>query len=147
MVTFAVHGLEMRSQMSGAELQAVADLQRICNTHDNLNMKLNWMRLNERPGDRVEDFLWFADGQLVGFLGLYQFVPAVAEMSGMVHPDFRRRGIFRQLFGAARIEAAGRGTGEMLLICERKSPGAAPFARALGGAYRFSEFKMEWQGG
>jgi ribosomal protein S18 acetylase RimI-like enzyme len=132
--------------MTEDELQSLAILQEVCNEHEGLNMKLNWMRLNQRTGDQASDFLWFEDGRLVGFLGLYQFVPTVIELSGLVHPGYRRRGIFSQLFAAARRECIRRGVGEMLLICERTSPGAAPFALSVGGEYRFSEFKMEWQG-
>ena len=63
----------------------------------------------------------------------------------MVRPDHRRQGIFRQLYLAAKEEAANRGASQLLLICERKSPASVPFAKSVGGEYRFSEFKMEWQ--
>jgi len=135
-----------REKLSQGELDAITHLQDVCNEADGLQMKLNWMRLNARVGDVTNDFLWYADDQLVGFLGLYQFVPDVAELSGMVHPAYRRRGIFRQLFEAARRELTVRRVDRILLICERKSPGAVPFAAAVGGEYRFSEFRMDWSG-
>ena len=139
------HGMRLSAGMTERELRALTFLQGLCNAHDGLDVKLNWRRLRDRPGDRVNDFLWFEDGQLVGFLGLYQFIPSVIEVSGVVHPAYRRRGIFRQLFAAALRECAERGVGEILLICERKSPAAIPFAKSMGGEYRFSEFRMEWQ--
>ena len=66
---------------------------------DGGRLKLEWGALRSRRGDQVEDLLWWEGDQLLGFLGLYSFGDPV-ELSGMVAPAARRRGIATALLDA-----------------------------------------------
>lgn len=122
-----------------SEIKVLADL---CNQHDGLDLKLNWKTLHRRPVDQLNDFLYYADGQLVGFLPLFCFNSQEGEISGMVHPAYRRRGIFSTLFAAARQEALRRALPSLLLIAEQASPAGQAFARHLTTTYDHGEYKM-----
>ncbi|MBO0778312.1 MAG: GNAT family N-acetyltransferase [Ktedonobacteraceae bacterium] len=135
-------GLVKRRGLTTTELNEIEHLARLCNQHDGLDLKLNWNVLRSRPHNQLNDFLYYADGQLVGFLALFSFNSQEGEISGMVHPDYRRRGIFNSLFDAARQECHHRGLPTMLLIVEQASPAGQAFAQHLQTTYDHSEYKM-----
>jgi ribosomal protein S18 acetylase RimI-like enzyme len=135
-------GLIKRHQLDASELGAVQELAQICNEHERLGLKLNWNILRNRTSAQPGDFLYYADGKLVGFLALFSFSSHEGEVSGMVHPAYRRRGIFRKLFEAARQECRSRDLTTLLLIVEPTSPGGLAFAKRLGSSYDHSEYKM-----
>lgn len=125
-------------------LSQIKGLDEICGRSEPLHMKLNWEMLETRPENEVNDLLWYENGQLAGFLGLYGFgtVPEELELTGMVHPDFRRRGIFSRLFAEAVTISRARGAKRLLLISERQSSSGAGFAGNAGLTYDFSEYRM-----
>ena len=90
----------------------------------------------------VNDFIWFDERGLVGFLGIYGFRPDQVEMCGMVHPDARRQGVFSTLFDAAMSELRSRGAQQVLLVVHRGYEAGAAFARSVGGAIEHSEHRM-----
>ena len=122
----------------------IRDLDAVCSAAEPLSMKLNWDMLETRPADETNDLLWYEDGRLLGYLGLYGFGknPAEIEITGMVHPEARRRGIFSRLFGEAVTLCHARGAGRLLLIAERQSDSGAAFAKSRGLVYDFSEYRM-----
>lgn len=118
-------------------------LEQTCNTFDNIKLKLNWEMLHERTGEGIFDFLYVDQGELVGFLGLYSFNKKEVEVSGMVHPSFRRQGIFSQLVQEAIKSCKGRPWREFIFICPGNSASAKAFIEQTGAAYSFSEHYME----
>lgn len=134
------------SGLSDNELQDIKELDESCSRHEKLNMKLNWDMLISRPDDENNDFLYYEGNKLVGFLGLYGFgpKPKEIEITGMVHPDYRHKGIFKELFNAARQECIARGAGRILSITERHSVAGTNFVKAGGSQYSFSEYRMKF---
>lgn len=125
------------------QLDSIAHLADICNEHDGLDLKLNWDNLRSRPPDATNDFLYYNEqGALVGYLAIFSFNPREAEISGMVHPAYRRRGIFRRLLDAARAECKRRGIPALLLIAEQASTAGLAFVRSLPVSYDHAEYKM-----
>src|SRR3712207_221151 len=111
-------GLLRRNRLSAAELAAIEALADACRRHEGLDLNLNLDLLRSRPGTETNDFLYYAAGELVGFLEMYG---TEVEVLGMVHPEHRRRGIFTALLATARAECRGRGLEELLLVCENAS--------------------------
>ena len=87
----------------------ISHLIDICNTHDGLRMRIGLEMLRERSEGEINDFLYYVDGQLVGYLEADSWGKKEKELTGMVRPDFRRQGIFTALFTAAREELQQRG--------------------------------------
>ncbi len=138
--------MEQLKPSYGLTATQLADIRRLadaCNNFEGLTMKLNWSTLNNRPANELNDFFYYVDGRLVGYLALYIFNSREAEVSAMTHPDFRRRGIFTQLLAAARAEVTRRGIPDLLFFCERKSRAGTAALRAIGGVYEFSEYRMD----
>lgn len=136
------HSLIERRGLDASEISEIKHLADLCNQHEELDLKLNWGILYERPVDQLNDFLYYADGQLVGFLALFSFNSQEGEISGMVHPASRRRGIFSALFAAVQQECRSRGLSTLLLIVEQASPAGQAFVRHQTATYDHSEYKM-----
>jgi ribosomal protein S18 acetylase RimI-like enzyme len=128
--------------LSEPDLADIAGLERAVVAHDGGRLKLEWPTLRSRSGDRTDDLLWHDDGRLVGFLGMYSFGSADLELAGMVHPQFRRRGIATALLDAARPFATERGFGQALLVTPRSTPAGAEFARAQAAVLHHSEHHL-----
>ena len=101
-------GLVARQGLTDGDLGQIRQLADICNRYEGLDLKLNWDELRARPANETNDYMYYRDGALVGFLGLYIFDSRHGEVSGMVHPAERRRAIFRALLAAAQAECRRR---------------------------------------
>ena len=134
--------LEQRSGLTDIQLDHIRRLEQVCNAFEGLAMKLNWGRLRRRPTDQVNDFLFFEEDELAGFLALYSYSKAEAEVSAMTHPDHRRRGIFGRLLSAARQELNQRNIPDFLFICEQASRSGLSTMKSIGARYEFTEHKM-----
>ena len=124
----------------------IKTLEDICNSLEPLNMKLNWESLEARPKDQINDLLIYDDSLLVGFMGLYSFGnnSKEVEITGMVHPSYRRKGIFQSLFDLTIKEHLPEQTENILLITERSSEAGISFAKKQNANYSFSEYKMKY---
>src|SRR5947209_20445683 len=101
-------GLVKKTTLTEAEVTEVAQLLATCNAHEDLNLSISLDALRNRPGDSVNDFLYYEDGSLLGYLDLDSLGRVEKECTGMVYPNNRRQGIFRMLFEAAKTECGQR---------------------------------------
>ncbi|MGE5701466.1 MAG: GNAT family N-acetyltransferase [Clostridia bacterium] len=136
-------GLIAKQALNEQELAEIKELSLLCNEFDQIDLKLNWNMLQNRPADQTNDFLFYRNGQLIGFAALYSFQSTEAELNGMVHPDYRRQGVFRQLVEAARQECAKRSIPKLIYIVEHTAAPAKAFALSTGAVYSFSEYWMK----
>ncbi len=137
--------LEQAAGLSSEALAAIAELERGVIEVDGGRLKLEWGRLRRRSGDRIEDLLWWEDGRLLGFLGLYRFGPSL-ELAGMVAPDARRRGIGTALLDGALPLCHGVADGEALLIVPRHSEAGKRLALRRGAVFHHSEHALVLSG-
>lgn len=126
------------------ELLDLKTLQEICEKEGSLQLKLNFDMLETRSGNRKEDFFHYEDGKLCGFLGCYYFGNKV-EICGMVHPDYRRRGIFSKLLEDALEEAKKREARTILLNAPTESHSGKEFLKNLPCSLAMVEYQMKWQ--
>ncbi|WP_199613818.1 GNAT family N-acetyltransferase [Paenibacillus alkalitolerans] len=125
------------------QLNDIELLQQECETHDHLQLKLNWEMLRRREFDKL-DFFHYENGELVAFLGLYPFGSTV-EICGMVKPSERRKGHFHRLFQQGMEKVKQNGYKKILLNTPAGSDAAKAFLSKHGAEYAFSEHQMEWQ--
>ncbi|MEH7177619.1 GNAT family N-acetyltransferase [Neobacillus vireti] len=130
--------------LSKEQLKDIKSLQEICEREDNIQLKLNFDMLENRSEDRIEDFFHYVDENLVGFLGSYYFGSKV-EICGMVHPDFRRRGVFSTLLDLALEEAKKREVRIILLNAPSESQPAKEFLKNIPCTLETVEYQMKWQ--
>ena len=112
--------LETPRGLSPTALRALADLERRVLAADRGRLKLEWGTLAARSSGDVEDLLWWEGDRLVGFLGLYSFGSRTVELTGMVDPERRRRGIATALLDAA-LPLCRQRSDRALLVVPRTS--------------------------
>ena len=139
------HGLIAKQTLTPDEIAEISRLIDICNEHDRLRMRIGLEMLRERRGDETNDFLYYAGGQLVGYLEADSYSRKEKELTGMVHPDFRRQGIFTALFTAAKKELQQRGVQKLIFVCEHKSESGRAFLATTGAELAFAEHET-WLG-
>jgi ribosomal protein S18 acetylase RimI-like enzyme len=128
--------------LSPAQLDAIAALERSVVAHDGGRLKLEWGQLRRRTGERAEDVLAWADGTLVGFIGLYAHAAPQIELSGMVDPAHRRQGVGGRLLEGALALAAAAGAREPLLIVPRNSVAGRALAERHAARLDHSEHAL-----
>lgn len=140
--------LVLAKGLTNEQLQDILELEKTCSEHEKLDMKLNLEMLEQRSKEEINDFLYYEENKLVGFLGLYDIDKKSneIEITGMVHPKYRRRGIFTELFDAAKIECTSRNPENLLLISEKSSLAGAGFIKTTDAIYNFSEYRMKFEG-
>ena len=134
-------GLVKKQVLTAAEVSQIEQLVAICNAYEGLHMRLDPNMQHDRTGDATHDF-YYADGTLVGYLTVYPWGTQKKELTGMVHPNYRRRGIFRSLLAAAKDEWLHKDVQKLILICEHTSRSGLAFLKALGVPHDFSEHEM-----
>jgi ribosomal protein S18 acetylase RimI-like enzyme len=139
------HGLITKQTLTPGEIAEIEQLINICNAHDGLRMRIGLEMLRERSGDETNDFLYYADGQLVGYLEADSYGSKEKELTGMVHPDFCRQGIFTTLFTVAKEELQQRGAQKLIFVCEHKSESGRAFLATTGAGLAYAEHEM-WLG-
>lgn len=128
--------------LTAADIAAITDLIAVCNAHDSLRMRIKPVNLRKRPEGAVNDFLYYEDGRLIGYLSGDSWGTKEKELAGMVHPDYRRRGIFNALFETARETYRWAGAERLVLICERSSATGQAWVATTGAIHDFSEHEM-----
>lgn len=92
----------------------------------------------------INEFMYFDGKQLVGYIGICSFGGTVAplEITGVVHPEYRRQGIFSKLHELVIAECKRRNAGSILVLCDKKSVSGQKFLEKVRAAYKYSEFEM-----
>lgn len=132
--------------LNSDQQHALRELARLCEAHDRVDLRINWGQLAARAGgdanNLVRCFLCYQDDALAGFLSMAIFGED-AEVSALVRPDLRRRGIFRALAAAAVEECRQQNIASLLFICDDQSSAGRSALAAIGASYEFSEHKMK----
>ncbi len=135
-------GLIKKQTLTEAQTTAIEQLIINCNNYEKLHMRLSLDALRKRPGNETNDFLYYEDGILVGYLSVESWGTKAREATGMVHPHYRRKGIFSALLNAAKEGYQQRGVKKLILVCEHTSQSGLAFVNAIGAQHEYSEHEM-----
>lgn len=136
-------GIFAKQTLTKDEITAIQQLAAICNAFEGLHMPLSTSAmLEQRSGNETLDFLHYEQGQLVGYVGLDNYGTKQKELVGMVHPDYRRRGIGTQLLQAAKEEGRHSGIEELVLTCEHSSTSGTTFVKNIHAHLSYAEHEM-----
>ncbi len=135
-------GLIKKSTLTEMEIAEIKQLTDLCNTYEGLYMRLSFTMLHERSGRANNDFLYYEQNMLVGYLALDDWGMDEKEVVAMVRPEFRRKGICTALLVAAREECRLREIPRLLLVCEQASLSGQGYVKAIGARLDFSEHEM-----
>jgi ribosomal protein S18 acetylase RimI-like enzyme len=142
MTTAPKQGVYKKWTLNDAELAEIRQLAQICQEYEPLDLRLTWDALALRSGDKASEQLYYRDDILIGFFSMDGLGFDEAEGTGMVHPNYRRQGVFRALVAAAREECRQNKTESLILLFDHRSDAAMAFAKAIGAQHDFSEHNM-----
>lgn len=128
-------------KLNEVQLKEVEELQQICET-EGFKLKLNWDTLRSRKR-KDSDYFFYEMNRLIGFAAVYDFGDK-AEICGMVHPDYRRRGIFTKLIDAGIMDCLERKYKTILLNAPAKSASAKGFLQSISCQFAVAEYQMKW---
>ena len=139
----------MKEYITEEEYNEIHQLEILCNSTDKTNLKLELdyklhaIRNSEIPSENINEFLYYIDDILVAYIGISSFGRNVAELNGMTHPNFRRKGIFKKLFELAVDQCSKRRFNKILLLSDGNSNEGIEFIKTTGAKYSFSEYRMK----
>lgn len=139
----------LKKDIEEEDYKKIKELQKICVDNQEINLKLelefklSLKKRNNSPLKAINEFLYCEENILIGYLGISSFGGNVAEITGMVHPQWRRKGIFTRLLDLAEDECRRRNFDEVLLLCDDNSEAGKAFIKATAAKYSFSEYKMK----
>lgn len=140
----------LKSHICHKDYEQISELEKLCYLHDKTNLKLELdFRLNFYKDfhiglSEINEFLYYIEDTLVSYLSISVFGDTnVAEINGMTHPDFRKKGLFKKLFQLATDECRKRNFNQILLLSDGKSNLGVNFINSVGGKYNFSEYRMK----
>lgn len=142
----------IKQYITETESEEINRLEALCHSHDGTNLKLETDYRLHRPKHpehsmrELDEFLYYADGMLVAYLGIASFGGSnIAELNGMTHPDYRKKGLFARLCRLALEECGKRSFDKVLLLSDGKSDSGKGFIGSVSGVYDFSEYRMRLQ--
>lgn len=127
------------------EMAEVIALKSVCDAFEGLDLKLGYGAAEPAQAAYPAVLLMRAGSALVGYCSL-DGDETVAEMCGMVHPDWRRSRIGMRLFDLARAGFVAAGGTQIFAVCEDASASGRSFLRMLAGQRAFSEHRMTLRG-
>jgi predicted acetyltransferase len=139
----------LKQYISDKEYEEINQLQDLCYSQDKINLKLeldyklNICRNYQIGLKSINEFLYYVDDVLVGYLGISSFGHNIGEINGMTHPHFRRKGIFKKLFQLSIAECQKRNFNKLLLLSDGKSNSGVEFVKDAKGIYEFAEYRMK----
>lgn len=139
----------LKQYINEEDYKKIEELKNICIDKEDMFLKLeldyklnvSQMHKNE-PFQHVNEFLYYSEDILAGYIGICNFGGEAAELTGMVHPLHRRKGIFTRLYNLAKEECKRRDFKKILLVCDNKACSGQEFIKSTGAAYSFSEYEM-----
>lgn len=143
--------IKLKEYLDFKDCQLISGLEREC-TLERVALKLELdyklaTAAEKAPQAAMQAFneLMYFDGEtLIGYLGIGNFGGAgsMPELNGMVHPKYRRHGVFQMLSTLAIGECRRQKINSVLLLCDRQSDNGQRFIEKTGARYHHSEFEM-----
>ncbi len=112
-------------------VQQVRELERVCQAHDGLKGSLFLDPTMNFSAEAPCLFVAYEEGQLIGAMTFLCPSLEEAELVGLTHPSFRRRGVFRALLSVAAKQAKTLHIPDFLLVCEPQSVDGAAALRGF----------------
>lgn len=138
----------LKSSIDKNDYDVLKNLEKICAEYDSLSFKLeldyrleNAEKLDKREVE-LNEFMYYVENELAGYINISNFGGDDLEITGIVHPAYRNKGIFTQLFSLVQDECNKRKSDEILLLCDNKSHSGISFIEKFSQKYHHSEYDM-----
>lgn len=144
--------IRLKGSLSRKDYELIQMLELLCTQNDEITLKLELdYKLSDAENTTVStvisdinEFMYFDGEELIGYVGICSFggISQPLEITGMVHPLYRRNGIFSKLIELVIAECRRRNAKSILALCDKKSISGKKFLEKARAVYKFSEFEM-----
>ena len=144
--------IKLKEKLDQNDYEDINNLQKLCLETDKTTLKLELDYKLSRAEKKSEDmnsineFMYYDENKLIGYIGIGHFGGDAIEVNGMVHPEYRRRGVFKRLFSLVKDEWGKRELQKMLLLSDHKSISGLGFIKHTCADYDNSEYEMYLRG-
>jgi len=129
------------AQLDEVTLSEVRQLATLVAKHDGFTPKFYWYSTKNRRNEEFSDFLFYVQSECVAYLAVYQFTDDEVEICAVVHPQFRRKGLFNRLWLDATLELHQRGVSKAIFNQHANDHNNAPRSlEGIGARYFRSEY-------
>lgn len=139
----------LRKWLDEESYKEIKNLEKLCLDHEGIHLKLELdyklaasATAEDLLVDKADELLYYIDGMLIGYLGINDFGGSSLEVNGMVHPEYRKKGVFKALLSLAVDQWQVRKPGYMLLLSDSKSHSGISFIESTGAEYDHTEYDM-----
>jgi ribosomal protein S18 acetylase RimI-like enzyme len=130
------------SKLGKTDLREIRKLVDICKKADGFETKFYYNILKDRRIPEFDDYFYYLNGNLVGYLAIFCFKENEAEVSACVHPKNRHQGIFKRLFAEASDELRRRGIQDALLLVQHATQPAETICEHYNATFSHAEHEM-----
>jgi ribosomal protein S18 acetylase RimI-like enzyme len=136
------HGISVVATLSPNELVDLRVLIDVAVAYDGFSPRWSWDEIAAASDEPVR-LLSYYQGKLVGCLVLSGLQGVEVEATGLVHPAYRRQGIFSALVEQARELCIKHGVLGLILVSEEQSLAAKAFAQSRNAPLLMAEHLMQ----
>ncbi|MEG0772713.1 GNAT family N-acetyltransferase [Clostridium sp.] len=140
--------IKLKEKLGTNEYTEINNLQKICLEEDKttlkleIDYKLSRLQEEDKSISNINEFLYYDKDMLIGYIGICEFGRGIMEVNGMVHPGYRRRGVFKRLFSLVKDEWHKRESKKMFLLSDNDSVTGLEFIKSTGASHAHSEYEM-----
>jgi len=140
--------IKLKEYLDEFDAKDIKELENLCLEMDKIALKLEIdykLSIEKRKKKNlinINEFMYYDNSELIGYIGICEFGGGVLEVNGMVHPMHRRSGVFKKLFSLVKDEWYKRESKKMLLLCANNSASGTEFINYTGANYKNSEYEM-----
>lgn len=118
-------------------------LENICRAKDGTTSSVcDTTEFNCRRDVPVFFLAFESNHSLVGYLNVFLPEENTAELNVLIHPDYRRQGIFTELLQRAKSALSAISTEEFVFVCEPSAADATAAMLAMNAEKKSSEYQM-----
>lgn len=140
--------IKLKEYLDEKDAKDIYELEKFCLESDKITLKLEIdYKLSKAKGKninlkKINEFMYYENSKLIGYIGICEFGGGALEVNGMTHPEYRRMGVFKKLFSLVKDEWNKRESKKMLLLCDNNSADGIEFIKYSGATYEHSEYEM-----
>ncbi|MNO74867.1 ribosomal-protein-alanine N-acetyltransferase [compost metagenome] len=140
--------IKLKENINKEDYKVINRLQQECIDKVALKLELDYKLASSNESSKItnntNEFMYFDGEKLIGYIGVGSFggFNTPIEVNGMVHPDYRKQGVFKKLSELVIDEWKRRNSNNMFLLSDRTSKEGQEFIKNLGATYNHTEYEM-----
>lgn len=133
----------LQTTFTKEDIAAMRILEQECSLEEQVYLNMGIDYLESGSGDPA--ILCYHHDRMAGMLTWYGLGDGKAVVNGMVHPDYRRQGLFRRMLALARTEQHKVGIDSLEYRIVADCPSGLALVDRLGGQRGKAEYGMAWR--